>query len=59
MNGGGESDPLWKMFGTMNANHLTIPLYVLVDTEGQLVYAGNGGDDLADLKLKIKSLKDR
>jgi len=59
MSGQGESDPTWKMFGTMSTNHLSIPLYVLIDTQGRLVYAGNGGDDLAELRLKIKNLQNQ
>ena len=54
MAGRGESDPLWKMFGSMEGNRLSIPLYVLVDSDGRLRYAGNGGKDLSDLRAKVK-----
>ena len=56
MRGRGEADPLWKMFGGMEGNRLAIPLYVVVDAEGRLRYAANGGDDLAELRKAIKSL---
>jgi len=54
MSGRGETDPLWKIFGTMGGNQLNIPLYVLVDAQGRLRYAGNGGEDLLDLRSEIK-----
>jgi thiol-disulfide isomerase/thioredoxin len=56
MNGRGEADPLWKMFGGMEANRLAIPLYVVVDADGRLRYAANGGEDLAELRTVIKEL---
>ena len=56
MNGRGEADPLWKMFGGMEGNRLAIPLYVIVDAEGRLRYAANGGEDLSELRTTIKSL---
>jgi thiol-disulfide isomerase/thioredoxin len=56
MSGQGEADPLWKMFGGMEGNRLAIPLYVIVDTEGRLRYAANGGEDLSELRRIIKSL---
>jgi thiol-disulfide isomerase/thioredoxin len=56
MNGRGDADPLWKMFGGMEGNRLAIPLYVIVDAEGRLRYAANGGEDLAELRTVIKSL---
>jgi thiol-disulfide isomerase/thioredoxin len=56
MNGRGEADPVWKMFGAIDGNRLAIPLYVLVDDEGRLRYAGNGGEDLFDLQAEIKQL---
>ena len=52
----GEADTLWKMFGAMSQNRLSIPLYVLVDAQGRLRYAGNGGEDLSDLRVEIKRL---
>ena len=56
MKGEGERDPLWKMFGGMEGNHLNIPLYVLVDEQGVLRYAGNGGNDLSELRSSVKGL---
>jgi hypothetical protein len=56
MAGRGEADPLWKMFGGMEGNRLAIPLYVIVDAEGRLRYAANGGEDLSELRTVIKSL---
>jgi thiol-disulfide isomerase/thioredoxin len=50
MSGKGEADPLWKMFGGMEGNRLSIPLYVLVDAEGVLRYAGDGGKELSELR---------
>lgn len=56
MNGRGEADPLWKMFGGMEENRLAIPLYVIVDAEGTLRYAADGGEDLSELRRLIRSL---
>jgi cytochrome oxidase Cu insertion factor (SCO1/SenC/PrrC family) len=56
MTGKGTSDPLWKMFGSMNNNRLKTPLYVLIDPRGIIRYAGYGGKDLSDLVEKIKQL---
>jgi len=50
----GNDDPLWKTFGGINLNNLSIPLYVFVDKDGIVRYADNGGKDLSDLKSKIK-----
>ncbi|MEQ1643309.1 MAG: TlpA disulfide reductase family protein [Pyrinomonadaceae bacterium] len=52
----GDDDPLWKVFGGMNLNRLSIPLYVLVDSNGIVKYAGNGGEKLGQLKEKINVL---
>ena len=46
----GERDFLWKLFGSMQSVRLSIPLYVVVDGEGVIRYAADGGDDLAGLK---------
>jgi thiol-disulfide isomerase/thioredoxin len=54
MSGRGETDSLWKMFGAIRGNHLNIPLYVLVDAQGRLRYAGNGGERLLELRSEIK-----
>jgi thiol-disulfide isomerase/thioredoxin len=56
MSGKGEDDPIWKMFGGMADNRLGIPLYVLIDLQGRLRFAGNGGDDLSEIREMIKSL---
>jgi thiol-disulfide isomerase/thioredoxin len=55
MSGQGDADPLWKMFGGMEGNRLAIPLYVIVDAEGRLRYAANGGEDLSELRAVITS----
>lgn len=52
----GDDDPLWKVFGGMNLNRLSIPLYVLADSNGIVKYAGSGGEKLAQLKEKINAL---
>lgn len=57
MTGRGEADPLWKTFGSMEGNRLGIPLYVLVDSKGVLRYAGNGGEDLSELRQKIEEAR--
>ena len=54
--GRGESDPVWKMFGGMEGNRLTIPLYVLVDRNGKLWYAGHGGENLSELRATLGGL---
>lgn len=55
--GRGEGDPLWKAFGSMSANGLSVPLYVLVDSNGIITYAGNGGEHLLELRAKVKELE--
>lgn len=52
----GDSDPLWKIFGSANRNSLAIPLYVLVDVNGIVRYADSGGKDLTELREKIKTV---
>ena len=54
--GFGDADPLWQTFGGMDANHLSIPLYVLVDKDGIIRYAGGGGDELHELTAQIEKL---
>lgn len=56
MSGRGDSDPLWRTFGSMEGIRMVIPLYVLVDHLGDLQYAGNGGWKLEDLASKIESV---
>jgi thiol-disulfide isomerase/thioredoxin len=46
----GENDFLWKIFGSMKGMRQGIPLYVIVDGAGVIRYAGQGGDDLSDVK---------
>lgn len=55
----GERDPLWKVFGSMSNNGLSVPLYVLVDRDGLIKYAGNGDKDLFELRDKVKELFER
>ena len=52
--GRGEGDPVWKVFGSMSNNGLAIPLYVLVDADGIIRYAGNGGENLSELRAKVE-----
>ena len=56
MSGRGDSDPLWRTFGSMEGIRMAIPLYVLVDPLGDIQYAGNGGWKLEDLASKIESV---
>jgi peroxiredoxin len=51
----GEKDFLWKMFGSMSDVRLSIPLYVVVDGDGLIRYAANGGDDLRELKKAVEA----
>lgn len=57
--GQGEGDPLWKVFGSMSNNGLSVPLYVLVDSNGIIRYAGNGGEHLLELRTKVKELEQK
>lgn len=52
----GEKDFVWKLFGSMDSVQLSIPLYVVVDRDGIIRYAGNGGDDLAELRQVLARL---
>lgn len=52
----GDNDPLWKTFGGANLNRLAIPLYVLIDNEAVVRYAGDGGEELTELKREISKL---
>jgi thiol-disulfide isomerase/thioredoxin len=56
MQGKGEEDVLWKMFGGMENNRLKIPLYVVSDQQGIIRYAGNGGEKLVEVKRVIEGL---
>jgi len=53
----GNDDPMWKSFGSANQNTLSIPLYVLVDKNGIVRYAANGGTNLKDLRRNIIELE--
>jgi thiol-disulfide isomerase/thioredoxin len=52
----GNDDTLWKSFGGASSNGLAIPLYVLIDKDAVVRYAGNGGEKLTELKLEIEKL---
>lgn len=54
--GRGERDPLWKVFGSMSNNGLSVPLYVLVDQKGTIRYGGDGQADLSELRSQIAEL---
>jgi len=56
VSGRGDSDTVWKMFGGMAGNRLSIPLYVLVDRNGKLSYAGNGGGESNELRTTLSAL---
>ena len=57
MKGLGEADPLWKVFGSMGNNRLAIPWYVLIDPHGFLRYAGNGGEQLSEVRKAIEEIQ--
>jgi thiol-disulfide isomerase/thioredoxin len=52
----GENDFLWKIFGSMKDMRQGIPLYVVVDGKGVIRYAGQGGDDLSEVKKLLEEL---
>ncbi|MEO6335069.1 MAG: TlpA disulfide reductase family protein [Pyrinomonadaceae bacterium] len=52
----GNNDPVWKIFGGASSNRLVIPLYVLIDKDSVVRYAGNGGENLIALKREIEKL---
>ncbi len=53
----GNEDPLWKTFGGANQNRLVIPLYVLVDKNGIVRYAADGGTQLRELRQRLSELE--
>lgn len=53
VSGQGTNDPVWKVFSLMGPS---VPLYVLVDTRGQFAYIGSGGENLSELRAKVKEL---
>lgn len=53
MQGLGQADPTWKMFGSIENNRLAIPFYVIMDKDGTIRYAGHGGDGLKDLRNRL------
>lgn len=54
----GERDFLWKTFGSAQGAGLSVPLYVVVDKEGLIRYAGRGRDDLQEVKDVLRKLLD-
>jgi peroxiredoxin len=56
ISGKGQKDPFWKMYGSMGNNRLGVPYYVIIDRNGMIRYAGNGGEELADLKKVISEI---
>ncbi len=56
INGLGEDDYLWKTFARINN---ALPFYVLIDEEGKIIYGGDGGNELKDLKELVFRTKNR
>lgn len=54
--GFGDDDPFWKTFGGANLNRLSVPLYVLVDDRGTVLYAAHGGEGLGELTSVLEKL---
>lgn len=54
--GKGNKDPIWQMFGNIRERKLSIPLYALIDSNGVLKYAGNGGLNLEELKQALDTM---
>lgn len=55
LRGQGDDDPVWRQYGSM-MSAMTIPLYVLVDQEGKIRYAGRGGEGLDELRGAAKEV---
>lgn len=51
-----DQDPTWQAFGSMRRVRMMIPAYVLVDADGVIRYAGNGGDKLVQLQAAVAQL---
>lgn len=56
INGKGQEDQFWKMFGSHRYNAFGLPLYILVNARGKIVYADYGGNELDELVSAIKTL---
>lgn len=58
MQGLGSKDPFWQQFGSIQGNGLRTPFYLVIDREGILRYAGNGGENLSlsDLKSALEKV---
>jgi thiol-disulfide isomerase/thioredoxin len=55
--GKGRNDLFWKMISAMKGHRaFSTPLYVLVDQNGVIQYAGYGGVDLTELEKKISEM---
>jgi len=52
----GRKDDLWKQFGSTPEGRFGIPLYVLVDSKGVILYLGKGGKNLEDLEAAVSTL---
>ncbi len=52
----GESDFLWKIFGSMQGVQLSIPLYVIIDRHGVIRYASHGGEDLKEVRELLRDM---
>jgi len=56
MEGLGDNDPVWRILGSMNGNRLFLSFYIIIDKNGRINYAGDGGIDLKDVKMAIEEL---
>lgn len=56
LRGQGDDDPLWRQYGSMMDVRMSIPMYVLVDQEGKVRYAGRGGEELRKLRHAVKEV---
>jgi hypothetical protein len=56
ISGKGQADPFWKVFGGIGLNRFSVPLYILINENGIIQYAGSGGNDLAELKEELFKL---
>ncbi|MCB9209586.1 MAG: TlpA family protein disulfide reductase [Ignavibacteriales bacterium] len=55
--GKGQKDTYWKMLSSVNGlRPFGIPLYVIIDKQGQIQYSGYGGEDLVELEKKVLEL---
>lgn len=54
MQGLGVRDPFWRQFGSAQGNRLSTPLYVVIDQEGIIRYAADGGENLSALKNALE-----